>query len=1046
MVGTPKFSGSFKGGKVVPSKGSPTKPSSPSPSSPKPSSGSSGNNASNKYTPAQLAQIAKLKEGTIVTGVDSSGNIKTANKGDVISKGVTISSGASSGTGTYYQAGKAVGTTTVQGNLNPAQKANVIQATGGQQSQMYKELDQQAKNAEKQRQAQLEATKEAQARLSSIDKTKEIMKYGADYRPTSLSESSTPQSVILEREREKPNTYKKLESSYFENRKPTFNTATNVFGDIPVMFSKGAESIFIKASQESNKQGGLFSNKDLSNIKVYGYLGLYGAAKFTEGVSDVVIHPVETGKGVLNFAYNIIINPAGTVGGVIGQIQENPIGTISYMAGQSKTLDIAGKSKNIIKDTYVATSSKLGGGRFVEPELVTTPEVLSGKETFPKTKSTAESLRRFNENAKTGYNLQKVQDIVQNPQNYRTEIEGGNIASSVLQDIQKANPKEKIVLTGGSARKIATGQGKVRDIDIVTNTGKEMAENTAKLYPEKYKVIQHEKYPEIYRLQEKSTNKVVADFDPVKLAEEGLINPKTDIIKAGQYYIVKPEVMLKSKATQIIKGKAKTLKQAENIKQLSGLDITSKEVTLVTASPSKIKGSEVIEIADKKGLQDPGIYTTPKGEASVYFTGLMGASEYKFSLNPFEGLFDIPSITEIKVSKVRTYPKEITSKPGFEAVKEFQTKNIGKGEAYITKRSQIGTGDIKAQEFILKEETTLGGKKIEAGTKVTESGTSEIEAVIGVGEKFKTKGDNFIQRATGIKGYTKIAGRNVAIREIKLLKSNEAIDITKGEKEVTGTKINKGTQALEVSSGKVKYITPKEVLPKFSNLYNKESKVSKIEISRSKYEAIKENIVSSSNNSNKNTSSNIISDISNKSNISRSNKEYSNIYAKSGISGGSSNLSNISGKSGTSKRYSVVSSKSSITSGSSFKSSSEQIRKKKIIESIYNLPSKKKKGGYKVQVRSKGQFKTIGIFETAQQALTAGKIRTQTTASASFKVQSESGANVNVNLPTKDFYKSKKEAGVIVQKRENRISTLGEKREITYKGIFANKQRKNIWG
>jgi hypothetical protein len=28
----------------------------------------------------------------------------------------------------------------------------------------------------------------------------------------------------------------------------------------------------------------------------------------------------------------------------------------------------------------------------------------------------------------------------------------------------------------------------------------------------------------------------------------------------------------------------------------------------------------------------------------------MGASEYKFSLNPFEGLFDIPTITEIKES------------------------------------------------------------------------------------------------------------------------------------------------------------------------------------------------------------------------------------------------------------------------------------------------------------------------------------------------------------------------------------------------------------
>jgi len=48
-------------------------------------------------------------------------------------------------------------------------------------------------------------------------------------------------------------------------------------------------------------------------------------------------------------------------------------------------------------------------------------------------------------------------------------------------------------------------------------------------------------------------------------------------------------------------------------------------------------------------------------------------------------------------------------------------------------------------------------------------------------------------------------------------------------------------------------------------------------------------------------------------------------------------------------------------------------------------------------------------------------------------------------LPSKTFYSSKKEPGVFIQRREARISSPGEKREITFKGIQMQRN-KNIFG
>ena len=101
---------------------------------------------------------------------------------------------------------------------------------------------------------------------------------------------------------------------------------------------------------------------------------------------------------------------------------------------------------------------------------------------------------------------------------------------------------------------------------------------------------------------------------------------------------------------------------------------------------------------------------------------------------------------------------------------------------------------------------------------------------------------------------------------------------------------------------------------------------------------------------------------------------------------------------------------------------------------------------YDVLVRRKGQFRKIATVEDIDKAFNIGSTNVRNTASASFKVKPV-GSNDRIVSPRKNilnnriFYKSKREPGVFIQERSNRISSPGEKREITFKGIFSNKMK-----
>lgn len=100
-----------------------------------------------------------------------------------------------------------------------------------------------------------------------------------------------------------------------------------------------------------------------------------------------------------------------------------------------------------------------------------------------------------------------------------------------------------------------------------------------------------------------------------------------------------------------------------------------------------------------------------------------------------------------------------------------------------------------------------------------------------------------------------------------------------------------------------------------------------------------------------------------------------------------------------------------------------------------------KRGGFNIYVRRKKMFKQIGTSQTAQGAYTIGKQRVRSTAAASFKVTQAGQTVRKPGLLSSMFYESRKEPGVFIQKPQFRISTPGEKKEITYKGLFVRKNK-----
>lgn len=118
---------------------------------------------------------------------------------------------------------------------------------------------------------------------------------------------------------------------------------------------------------------------------------------------------------------------------------------------------------------------------------------------------------------------------------------------------------------------------------------------------------------------------------------------------------------------------------------------------------------------------------------------------------------------------------------------------------------------------------------------------------------------------------------------------------------------------------------------------------------------------------------------------------------------------------------------------------------------VLNLDNKKG-SGFNVLIRRKGVFTKANIKPlTKSQALSFGAYKVGQEASASFKIVPTTEEATGTfkggfsNLFT-NYYQSKKEAGVFIQKRSKRISSIGEKQQITYKGLQSIKFKKRLFG
>lgn len=108
-----------------------------------------------------------------------------------------------------------------------------------------------------------------------------------------------------------------------------------------------------------------------------------------------------------------------------------------------------------------------------------------------------------------------------------------------------------------------------------------------------------------------------------------------------------------------------------------------------------------------------------------------------------------------------------------------------------------------------------------------------------------------------------------------------------------------------------------------------------------------------------------------------------------------------------------------------------------------------KTGLFSVQVRRKGFFREIAKAETPEQAFNIGRVAVSKSAAASFKVVSEDNdynlASIGSKLlPKKQFFASKKEKDVFIEKKEKRIKSKGELEEITFKGLAAIRTKKSF--
>lgn len=287
-----------------------------------------------------------------------------------------------------------------------------------------------------------------------------------------------------------------------------------------------------------------------------------------------------------------------------------------------------------------------------------------------------------------------------------------------------------------------------------------------------------------------STAQFIGGFAGFKVIGKGIGKSveftKSQYVKLGAKYVPPEKVF----APEVLEGKVNlpTTKSVTESLQKFNKPIEG-DIIVQTSSPAKIAGK--VAGAGRKGgvgLEDPGIYVTPKGKGSPYFLRIGENVPTEYTFNPVEGFkqtFGVPTVTEFKVAGVKTLPRSVVKKPGFESIGKYFENIPETTEAFITKRSEIGTGNIPRQTFVATTEFELPmkgitvrregqvlklkeGETVKAGDVLVEAGTSELEAIVPKGTQFTYEPQTRLGKIKGFEQYTKFEGKAVAIRKAKI--------------------------------------------------------------------------------------------------------------------------------------------------------------------------------------------------------------------------------------------------------------------------------------
>lgn len=541
-----------------------------------------------------------------------------------------------------------------------------------------------------------------------------------------------------------------------------------------------------------------------------------------------------------------------------------------------------------------------------------------------------------------------------------------------------------------------------------------------------------------------------------KLVEKGYVAGSNVYFKLGAKY-VKPESVF----SEQVLAQGKTFPMAESPQQaLSafqkskatysdlvdvrgvpvmeagvGVDV-SRVPALNVAQPTELLGTHVTATwlprnaritpghLAQIGGEDYGLFFTPRGQGSPHFLGLSEGGFDLYSKPSLLPKFSVPEVIDLRYPAVTRYSESLIQSKGFSEINEFLRQQAveGKATAFISGRSERGLRGIFDKGLT----------------------THELESVLpGDLMMSQIPEGNLFSRLRGSARYTTFNDRVVPIRTFGFAKSDSLISpagISTEFKQVIKTSASRReiptyTSTPTTTSLNVGYNLKPEKLPTYperptsraseKNLQTQEMIYNRLESRRSSprrryqleyYESAPSRLLY------EREASRITPD--------RTPARYETGY--------------------TPEIYSPYTSTS--RTPARFTPGRTPARTQRTptpppIVPPYQKPKRKdkedKNGVYSVFTRKGGKwFRIAGEFSELEQALNKGLSVTSNTARASIKIF-QGGKPINLSrYQNWNYQTGKKDPYALIQKTFNRISSLGEKEEITMKGLEKQRQKR----